>query len=181
MELLSKWRDKSGVVLRKEFEDAIAKAPCAQAPARSAFLHTIAHTHETLLTLCSGASSSERAAILRCAKCAARKMWREGVWPLALGFEIASLSVASRFVSDADAVYVRRESNKIVEEAMWSTGAAPTGGGGEIHALVGSLSSPGQKGRARLRQLAIEVRQIKQAAFARIADQALQLSRDVGR
>ena len=117
MEILSKWRDAGRLDLRKNFEDAIAKAPGPKAPARLTFLRSITQTHGTLFALCSAASPAERGAILRYSSNAAISMWRQGAWPSALGLQIAALNVASRFVTGADAAYVLAESDKIIEEA----------------------------------------------------------------
>ena len=51
------------------------------------------------------------------------------------------------------------------------------GGGRELHPVARLVPSRGERGRTRLRRLAKEVRQTKQAAFAEIAKQTLQLSR----
>jgi hypothetical protein len=175
--------------MRKDLEAAIAQAPCPMSPARSAFLYTLAQAHGTLLALCWAASPTERGPILRYAKKAATHMWRQGAWPSALGFEIAMLNVASRFVPCPDAAYVRAETDKIIEEALRAQRATDQHDpfrngewieGGTAH-LVGRLVSRRDRtGRDRLRQLATDARQVKQAAFAEIADQMFQGSRQVG-
>ena len=104
--------------LRKDFEEAIARAPGPDAPARAAYLSNITQTHATLLTLYSAASPAERGVILRFVKNAATRMWRHGAWPSALGLEIACLNVASRFEPGADAAYVKVETDKIILEAV---------------------------------------------------------------
>ena len=181
MEILSKWRDAGRLDLRKNFEDAIAKAPGPKAPARLTFLRSITQTHGTLFALCSAASPAERGAILRYSSNAAISMWRQGAWPSALGLQIAALNVASRFVTGADAAYVLAESDKIIEEAARTQnlagGDVSRAGSWELHPVARLVPSRGERGRTRLRQLAKEVRQTKQAAFAEIAKQALQLSR----
>ncbi len=181
MEILSKWRDAGRLDLRKIFEDAIAKAPGPKAPARLTFLRSITQTHGTLFALCSAASPAERGAILRYSSNAAISMWRQGAWPSALGLQIAALNVASRFVTGADAAYVLAESDKIIEEAARTQnlagGDVSRAGSWELHPVARLVPSRGERGRTRLRQLAKEVRQTKQAAFAEIAKQALQLSR----
>jgi hypothetical protein len=117
-------------------------------------------------------------------------MWRQGAWPSALGFEIASLNVASRFVPGADAAYVRAETDKIIEEAVRAQKAvdqvdrsAETAriGDGAAYPVAHLVPRRGRTGRDRLKQPAIEVRQIKQAAFAEIADQTLRRSNRVSR
>ncbi len=183
MDILTKWREARASVMRKEFENAMAKAPGPEAPARSAFLNNITQTHATLLALYSAASPAERRVILRNAKNAATNIWHQGAWPAALGFEIACLNVASRFVPGADAAYVKAETAKIIEEAARSAKnlngsfdrLAWMDGGAEQPA---SHSMPGRDrmGRERLRKLALEARQVKHAAFAEIADQALRLT-----
>ena len=118
MVILNKWREGRMSSLRKEFEEAIAKAPGPDAPARSAFLSNITQTHATLLTLYSAATPAERGVILRFVKNAATGMWRQGAWPLALGLEIACLNAASHFEPGADAAYVKAETDKIILEAV---------------------------------------------------------------
>jgi len=89
------WRETRATVMRKEFEDAIAKTPGVSTPARFAFLNHVTQTHGAMLKLYSAATPSERRAILRCAKKAAMSMWRQGAWP-AIGLEVASLLVSQR-------------------------------------------------------------------------------------
>jgi hypothetical protein len=190
MVILNKWREARTTGMRKDFEEAIAKAPGPKAPARSAFLNTLAHAHGTLLALCWAASPTERGPILRYAKKAATNMWRQGAWPSALGFEIATLNVASRFVPDADAAYVRSETDKIIEEALRAQGSkdhvdlfphAEWTKGGTAHLVSRLVSRRDRRGREQLRQLATEARQIKQVAFAEIADQMFHTSHPASR
>lgn len=188
MAILSKWREYRTIGMRKDFEAAIAQAPCPKSPARSAFLSTLAQAHGTLLALCWAASPTERGPILRYAKKAATNMWRQGAWPSALGFEIATLNVASRFVPCADAAYVRTETDKIIEEALNARRSTDQHDpflngewieGGTSHLVARLAARRDRTGRDRLRQLATEVRHGKQAAFAEITDQMFQGSRQV--
>jgi hypothetical protein len=184
MDILAKWREARAITLRKEFEDVIAKAPCPKAPARTAFLSNIARTHATLLALYAAASPSERGVILRFVKNAASTMWRQGAWPSALGFEIACLNVASRFEPGADAAYVKAETDKILEEAVRTQRSMDRCDLPAADWVEGFGPHPAARvatGRHHLRQLAMEARQIKQAAIAKIADQTLQLSHRVSR
>ena len=189
MDILNKWREDRATTLRKEFEDAIAKAPCPKAQARTAFLSNIARTHATLLALYAAASPSERGVILRFVKNAAATMWRQGAWPSALGFEIACLNVASRFEPGADAAYVKAETDKILEEAVRTQRsmdrcdppAAAWVEGDAAHPVARVAPRTGRTGRHHLRQLAMEARQTKQAAIAEIAEQTLQLTHRVSR
>ena len=185
MVILNKWREGRMSSLRKEFEEAIAKAPGPDAPARSAFLSNITQTHATLLTLYSAATPAERGAILRFVKNAATGMWRQGAWPLALGLEIACLNAASHFESGADAAYVKAETDKIILEAVLTQKSinrvdrpATEGLGGDAHDAARLTPRHSQTGRHYLRELANEARQIKQAAFAKIAHQMLPLDRE---
>lgn len=179
MVILNTWREARKSSLRKEFEEAIAKAPGPDAPARAAFLSNITQTHATLLTLYSAASPAERGAILRFVKNAAISMWRHGAWPSALGLEIACLNAASHFETGADAAYVKAETDKIILEAVLAQRSInrpdrpATEGleGDAAHRIALLAPRHGRTGRHYLRQLAIEARQIKQAAFAKIADQ----------
>jgi len=171
---LNMWREARATVMRKEFEDAIAKAPGPKAPARFAFLYNVTQTHGAMLILYSAASPSERRAILRGALKAATSMWRQGAWPSALGFEIACLNVESRFVPGADAAYVKAETDKIIEEATQTQRSMhrldPPPAGAWVDAGAACLVAPflsrgGRMGRDRLRQLAITARQINQACL----------------
>jgi hypothetical protein len=114
-----------------------------------------------MLNLYAAASSSERRAILRVAKKAAINMWDRGGWPSALGFAITCLNVESRFLPGADAAYVKRETDRIVEEALQTQGLP--------YRL--DVTCRGRTGRVHLRQLAIEARQIKQAALQATLEQ----------
>jgi hypothetical protein len=188
MAILNKWWGHRTAGMRKDLEAAIAQAPCPTSPARSAFLSTLAQAHGTLLALCWAASPTERGPILRYAKQAATNMWRQGAWPSALGFEIAMLNVASRFVPCPDSAYVRAETDKIIAEALQAPRASdqhdpfPNGEwieGGTAHLVARLASRRDRTGRDRLRQLATEVRHVKQAAFSGVADQMFQGSRRV--
>ncbi len=190
MDILNKWLGSRTSGMRREFEDAIAKAPGPNAPARSAFLNALTQAHGTLLALCWAASPAERGPILRYAKKAATNMWRQGAWPSALGFEIASLNVASRFMSSTEAAYVRTETDKIIDEALRTQRPSDHVDlfakgewieGGTAHLVARLVSRRERTGRDRLRQLATEMRQVKQGAFAEIADQLFYVSHQVSR
>ena len=112
------WLETRGTVIRREFEDAIAKTPGDRTPARFAFLNHVTQTHGAMLKLYSAASPSERRAIMRCAKRAAISMWRQGAWPSAVGFEIICFNVESRFVPGVDAAFVKAQTDKIIKEAL---------------------------------------------------------------
>jgi hypothetical protein len=44
-------------------------------------------------------------------------MWNRGDWPSALGFGIACLNAESRFGPSEDSSYVKRETDRIIQEA----------------------------------------------------------------
>jgi hypothetical protein len=115
--ILDMWREARGAVLRKEYEDTMARMRDANEPARSAFLNNVHQTIDHVLSLYSTASKSERKAFLKQAREAAIKMWNEGDWPSALGFGISCLNAQSRFVPGDDAVYVSAETDRIIKEA----------------------------------------------------------------
>ena len=181
------WLETRGTVIRREFEDAIAKTPGDRTPARFAFLNHVTQTHGAMLKLYSAASPSERRAIMRCAKRAAISMWRQGAWPSAVGFEIICFNVESRFVPGVDAAVVKAQTDKIIKEALRAHSSAhpidrpPVGAwidGGTSPLIEPVPQRPVATGRVRLRQLAIAARRIKQAALrANIASQILALSR----
>jgi hypothetical protein len=123
--------------------------------------------------------------LLRISKPSPANMWRQGAWPSALGFEIASLNVAGRFTSGTEAAYVRVETDKIIDEALraqrttdhaasFAKGEWIYGGTADLVARL--VSRRDGTGRDRLRQLATEMRQVKHGAFAEIADQLLHVS-----
>jgi hypothetical protein len=185
MVVLKKWRESPAALMRQDFDAALAQAPGPMTPARCAFLTTIKQTHATLLALYLTASPIERRAILRYIKKASASMRLQGAWPTALGWEIASLNVASRFEPGGDAAYVKAGTDIMVEEAMRTQSPRPDDGPAAAEpqfeaVALKSLSSlaprRGRSGRYRLRQLAIEARQTKQAAFAEIADQTFRLT-----
>jgi len=168
MGILNMWRETRATVMRKEFEDVIAGAPCAKVPARFDFLNSVTQTHGPLLRLYAAASQSERRAILRVAKKAATNMWDRGAWPSALGFEITCLNVESRFVPGADAAYVKSETDKIIEEALQTQISVHLINRPRARGCIKSdavqVTRRGRTGRDHLRQLAIEARRIKQVA-----------------
>ena len=175
MGISSMWEVRA-TVMRKEFKDVIAKAPGAEVPARFAFLSNVTQTHGAMLRLYSAASPSERRAILRCAKKAATGMWLQGAWPWALGLQISCLNVESRFLSGADAAYVRAETDKIIEEAVRTQSVhhvkRPAPGWWlreDVDRLCDrSVRHLGRAGRS-LHQLAVEARHKQAALLVKIA------------
>ena len=117
-------------------------------------------------------------------------MWDRGAWPSSLGWEIVSLNVASGFMQGADAAYVKAGTDRIIEEAMLAQKSAHHLERPSRAALAESLAMGDRAtmvprrertGRHRLQELASEARLSKRAAFARIADQAMSLTRGAGR
>lgn len=111
------WREARGAVLRKEYEDAMARMRDASPSARAAFLNNVNQTVENIVEFYSAASSSGRKDLLKATRRAALDMWNSGDWPSALGLGISCLNAESRFVPGADASYVKQATDRIVEEA----------------------------------------------------------------
>lgn len=117
MSILDMWRAARGNVMRKEFDDVLARMNGANESARSAFLNNVDQTVERLREVYRPASPRERKAILKQCRISAEQMWDRGDWPSSLGLGITCLNVESEFVPGEDAVYVREQTDKIIAEA----------------------------------------------------------------
>ena len=117
MGLVDRSHEARGAVLRKEYEDIVARMREADRPARAAFLSTIHQTIDRMLGFYASSSVQSRAAYLTKMRKASRKKWTQGDWPSALGLGISCLNVESRFVSGDDASYVKSATDRIVKEA----------------------------------------------------------------
>lgn len=118
MGILDRWHEARGTVMRKEFEDAMARMKNANEPARRAFLNNIHQTIDEIVAFHTSASSSERRQFLKQCVRSATDMWNRGDWPSALGFGISCLHAESRFVPGDDAAYVREQTERLVKEAQ---------------------------------------------------------------
>lgn len=126
MSILRLWREARGRVLRKEYEDVIARMRNANQSSRSAFLNNIDQTAEEALAFYTSASNSERKAFLRRARKETTVMWNSGDWPSALGAAISCLNAESRFLPGEDAAYVKRETDRLIKEAgEWAKNFTP--------------------------------------------------------
>lgn len=121
MGILSMWREARGAVLRKEYEDAMARMQDANSSARAAFLNNVDQTIDEIVGLYSAASKSEREVFLKATRKAALAMWNSGDWPSALGVGISCLNAESRFLPGADASYVKQGTDRIIKEAKGNT------------------------------------------------------------
>ena len=117
MGILDMWREARGSVMRKEYEDAMARMQGANAPARSAFLNNIHQTIGEMITAYASTSKSERKTLVKDLRKAMLEMWNSGDWPSALGLGISCLNAESRLVPGDDAAYVRLETDKLIKEA----------------------------------------------------------------
>jgi hypothetical protein len=106
-----------GGVLRREYEDAMARMRDADDAAKSAFLKNIYQTSEHVIDFCSAASEPERKAFLEDARKAALEMWNSGDWPSSVGLAISCLNAESRFTPGADAFYVKLATDELIKEA----------------------------------------------------------------
>src|ERR1035437_1172517 len=115
--ILDMWREAHGAVLRKEYEDVMARMRDANPPAKAAFLNNVHQTIDHVIGFYSSASVPGRKAFLKKMREASLKMWNSGDWPSALGLGISCLNTESRFVSGDDASYVKLETDRIIKEA----------------------------------------------------------------
>ncbi len=111
-----------GAVLRKEYEDVMARMRDADLAARSAFLKNVHQTIDHVIGFYSSASVSGRKAFLDKMRKESLKLWSSGDWPSALGLGISCLNAESRFVLGSDAGYVKIETDRIVKEAAQNAG-----------------------------------------------------------
>jgi len=111
-----------GAVLRKEYEDVMARMRDADLAARSAFLKNVHQTIDHVIGFYSSASVPGRKAFLEKMRKVSLKLWSSGDWPSALGLGISCLNAESRFVLGSDAAYVKIETDRIVKEAAQKTG-----------------------------------------------------------
>jgi hypothetical protein len=78
MGIISMWREARGNVMRKEYEDVMARIRNANQPARSAFLNNINQTINDIAKFYEPASKSERRTILKQARKSSSIMWDGG-------------------------------------------------------------------------------------------------------
>ncbi len=114
--------EAQGAVLRKEYEDVMARMRDADLAARSAFLKNVHQTIDHVIGFYSSASVPGRKAFLEKMRKVSLKLWSSGDWPSALGLGISCLNAESRFVLGSDAAYVKIETDRIVKEAAQKTG-----------------------------------------------------------
>lgn len=117
MGIFDRWHEARGTVMRKEFEDAMARMRNANEPARRAFLNNIHQTIDDIVAFYTPASPSERRQFLKQSVNSAGDMWNQGDWPSALGLGISCLHAESRFVPGDDAAYVRQQTERLIREA----------------------------------------------------------------
>jgi hypothetical protein len=110
-------REARGAILRKEYEDVMARMREATPHARAAFLCKVHQTIDHMIGFYSSASVPARKAFLKKMRKAAAKMWATGDWPSALGLGISCLNAESRFVLGDDASYVKIKTDCIIKEA----------------------------------------------------------------
>jgi hypothetical protein len=116
--IVDMWRQARGAVMRKEYEDVMARMQGANEAAKSAFLNNVRQTIDAVVAVYTSASKSERKEILKELVRETKRMWASGDWPSALGLSISCLNAESRFVPGEDAAYVRLETDRIVHEAL---------------------------------------------------------------
>jgi len=82
-----------------------------------AFYGNIIGTIEEWREAYTAASSSERKAMLEHARKSMIQMWNREDWYSALGLGITCLNIESEQLPGEDAAYVKRETDRIIEEA----------------------------------------------------------------
>jgi hypothetical protein len=115
--ILDMWREARGAVLRKEYEDIMARMRDANPAAKSAFLNNVHQSIDHTIGFYSSASVPGRKAFLKKMRKTSLEMWCKGDWPSALGLGISCLNAESRFVPGDDAAYVKLETDRIIKEA----------------------------------------------------------------
>ncbi len=115
--ILDMRREARGAVLRKEFDDVMARMRNANPADRCAFLNNVHQTIDHVIGFYSSASVPRRKAFLKKMRRVSLETWNSGDWPSALGLGISCLNAESRFVPGEDAAYVKIETNRIVVEA----------------------------------------------------------------
>lgn len=117
MSILSRWREARGAVMRQEYEDIMARMKDANKYAKKGFFNNISQTADGTIEYYSSASPSEKKTMLRGARKEADELWRTDFWPEALGVGIVFLNAESRFVPGDEATYVRRETQRIIDDS----------------------------------------------------------------
>ena len=103
-----------GGVMRKEFEDAMARIGAAN---RWAVYNIVQHTIGPLREAYGPASLHRRETLLEECRKSGTEMWNSGDWPSALGLCISCLNIESEYLPGEDAAYVKTETDKIIEQA----------------------------------------------------------------
>jgi len=111
------WHEGRGAILRKEYEDVMARMRDANPAARSAFLNHVHQTIDHVIGFYASASVTRRKAFLEKRRKISLEMWNRGDRPSALGLGISCLNAESRFIPGEDAAYVKLETDRIVKEA----------------------------------------------------------------
>ena len=103
-----------GGVMRKEFEDAMARIGAAN---RWAVYNIVQQTIGPLREAYGPAWLYGRETLLEECRKSGTEMWNSGDWPSALGLCISCLNIESEYLPGEDAAYVKTETDKIIEQA----------------------------------------------------------------
>ncbi len=118
MGLFDRWRrDPRGTVMRKEYDDVIARMRKADDRALESFYNNVDQTGEGLRKIYKAASPKRREAILKECRDAATEIWKSGDLPSSLGLAITALNLESEFMRGKDAAYVNAGTNRIISDA----------------------------------------------------------------
>ena len=117
MSIFSMWREARGNVMRKEYLDAMARMRNANQYAQNGFHNEVNAIADHIREAYATASNSDRKAMLKELRKRASQMWDQQDWPGSLGVAMVCLNAESMYVPGDDAAYVRRETDRIIEEA----------------------------------------------------------------
>jgi len=145
--ILDMRREARGAILRKEFDDVVARMRDADPFDKSAFQKHVHQTIDRVIGFYSSASVPRRKTFLKKMRRVSLEMWKGGDWPSALGLGISCLNAESRFVPGEDAAYVKTATDRIVMEASEAVNrSAPRANSGNEARFLNlgeqSISSP---------------------------------------
>ena len=108
------FEEARGGVLRNEFKDTMARISAAN---RWAVYKIVQQTIGPLREAYGPASTHRRDALLEECRKSGTEMWNSGDYASVLGLCISCLNIESEYLPGKDAAYVKRETDKIIEQA----------------------------------------------------------------
>ena len=107
-------REARGGVMRKEFEDTMARIGAAN---RWAVYNNVQQMIGPLREAYGPAPTHRREALQEECRKSGTEMWNSGDYASALGLCISCLNIESEYLPGKDAAYVKTETDKIIEQA----------------------------------------------------------------